>query len=63
LSLLFSEGQHLSPAFANGAFISEHGSWDRKPLERLAAGNLNPPPCADDHLTKPFSPRELPARI
>jgi len=32
LSLLFSEGQHLSPTFANGAFISEHGSWDRSPL-------------------------------
>jgi glucose/arabinose dehydrogenase len=32
LSLLFSEGQHLSRAFANGAFISEHGSWDRSPL-------------------------------
>jgi glucose/arabinose dehydrogenase len=32
LSLLFSEGQHLSPVFANGAFISEHGSWDRSPL-------------------------------
>ena len=29
---MFSEGQHLSPAFANGAFISEHGSWDRSPL-------------------------------
>jgi len=32
LSLLFSEGQSLSPNFANGAFISEHGSWDRSPL-------------------------------
>jgi glucose/arabinose dehydrogenase len=32
LSLLFSDGQRLSPAFANGAFISEHGSWDRSPL-------------------------------
>jgi glucose/arabinose dehydrogenase len=32
LSLLFSDGQHLSPTFANGAFISEHGSWDRSPL-------------------------------
>jgi glucose/arabinose dehydrogenase len=32
LSLLFSEGEHLSPTFANGAFISEHGSWDRSPL-------------------------------
>ena len=32
LALLFSEGQHLSPEFANGAFISEHGSWDRSPL-------------------------------
>ena len=32
LSLLFSQGQHLSAAFADGAFISEHGSWDRSPL-------------------------------
>ena len=32
LGLLFSEGQHLSPAFADGAFIGEHGSWDRSPL-------------------------------
>jgi glucose/arabinose dehydrogenase len=29
---VFSQGQHLSPAFANGAFIGEHGSWDRSPL-------------------------------
>ncbi len=32
LGLVFSEGQHLSPAFANGAFVGEHGSWDRSPL-------------------------------
>jgi glucose/arabinose dehydrogenase len=32
LGLLFSEGQRLSPAFDNGAFIGEHGSWDRSPL-------------------------------
>jgi glucose/arabinose dehydrogenase len=32
LSLLFTEGQHLSPDFTGGAFISEHGSWDRSPL-------------------------------
>jgi glucose/arabinose dehydrogenase len=32
LGLLFSQGQHLSPAFADGAFVSEHGSWDRSPL-------------------------------
>ena len=32
LGLIFSEGQHLSAAFADGAFISEHGSWDRSPL-------------------------------
>ncbi len=32
LGLIFSEGQQLSPAFAQGAFISEHGSWDRSPL-------------------------------
>ncbi len=32
LGLVFSEGEHLSPDFANGAFIGEHGSWDRSPL-------------------------------
>jgi glucose/arabinose dehydrogenase len=32
LGLLFSQGQRLSPAFANGAFVGEHGSWDRSPL-------------------------------
>jgi glucose/arabinose dehydrogenase len=32
LGLLFSEGQSLSPAFGNGAFVGEHGSWDRSPL-------------------------------
>jgi glucose/arabinose dehydrogenase len=32
LGLIFSEGQHLSAAFANGAFIGEHGSWNRSPL-------------------------------
>ena len=32
LGLLFSQGERLSPAFANGAFVGEHGSWDRSPL-------------------------------
>jgi glucose/arabinose dehydrogenase len=32
LGLLFSDGQRLSRAFAGGAFVSEHGSWDRSPL-------------------------------
>ena len=32
LGLLFSDGQRLSEAFANGAFVGEHGSWDRTPL-------------------------------
>jgi glucose/arabinose dehydrogenase len=32
LGLIFSEGQHLAPAFTNGAFVGEHGSWDRSPL-------------------------------
>ncbi|HTB66047.1 MAG TPA: sorbosone dehydrogenase family protein [Steroidobacteraceae bacterium] len=32
LGLVFSQGQHLSSLFANGAFIGEHGSWDRSPL-------------------------------
>ena len=32
LGLMFSAGQRVSSAFASGAFISEHGSWDRSPL-------------------------------
>jgi len=31
LGLTFSTGQTLGPAFATGAFIGEHGSWNRKP--------------------------------
>jgi glucose/arabinose dehydrogenase len=32
LGLAFSQGETLSPQFANGAFVGEHGSWDRSPL-------------------------------
>ncbi len=32
LGLAFSQGQALSPAFADGIFVGEHGSWDRDPL-------------------------------
>ncbi len=32
LGLAFSEGETLSPAFGNGVFVGEHGSWDRSPL-------------------------------
>ncbi len=32
LGVAFSQGETLSPQFANGAFVGEHGSWDRKPL-------------------------------
>jgi glucose/arabinose dehydrogenase len=32
LGLTFSQGETLSPQFANGVFIGEHGSWDRSPL-------------------------------
>ena len=33
LGLRFAAGgQRLGPAFANGAFIARHGSWNRKPL-------------------------------
>jgi glucose/arabinose dehydrogenase len=31
LGLTFSTGQRLGPAFARGAFVGEHGSWNRKP--------------------------------
>ena len=32
LGLAFSTGERLAPRFANGAFVGEHGSWDRSPL-------------------------------
>jgi glucose/arabinose dehydrogenase len=32
LGLTFGQGERLGPAFANGAFVGEHGSWDRSPL-------------------------------
>ena len=31
LGLTFSAGQRLGPAFARGAFVGEHGSWNRNP--------------------------------
>ncbi|HYU95236.1 MAG TPA: sorbosone dehydrogenase family protein [Sphingomicrobium sp.] len=31
LGLTFSTGQRLGPAFAQGAFVGEHGSWNRSP--------------------------------
>ena len=32
LGLWFSQNIALPPAYQNGAFVSEHGSWDRSPL-------------------------------
>jgi glucose/arabinose dehydrogenase len=32
LGLAFSDGETLSPRFATGVFVGEHGSWDRSPL-------------------------------
>lgn len=32
LGVAFSQGQTLAPQFASGAFVGEHGSWDRDPV-------------------------------
>ena len=32
LGMAFSEGNALTPALANGVFVGEHGSWNRRPL-------------------------------
>ena len=32
LGVAFSQGQTVSPQFAEGAFVGEHGSWNRDPL-------------------------------
>ena len=29
--MTFAEGQRLGPQWKNGAFIGQHGSWNRKP--------------------------------
>jgi len=31
LGLTFAEGQTLGPAWSDGAFVGQHGSWNRKP--------------------------------
>jgi glucose/arabinose dehydrogenase len=31
LGLSFAKGAQLGPDFVNGAFVGEHGSWNRKP--------------------------------
>jgi glucose/arabinose dehydrogenase len=31
LGLTFSDGARLGPALANGAFVGQHGSWNRQP--------------------------------
>jgi hypothetical protein len=31
LGLSFAEGAKLTPSFANGAFVGQHGSWNRRP--------------------------------
>ncbi|WP_454886773.1 PQQ-dependent sugar dehydrogenase [Sphingomonas oryzagri] len=31
LGLTFADGSKLGPAFAHGAFVGQHGSWNRKP--------------------------------
>lgn len=36
LGLLFSTTNALPPAYHGGAFVSEHGSWDRSPLSGYA---------------------------
>src|SRR5205823_9168519 len=32
LGLAFADGAQLGPAYASGAFIGQHGSWNRKPF-------------------------------
>ena len=51
LGLAFSSGAKMPAAYANGAFVGEHGSWDRDPLNGykvvfipFAAGRPNGPP-------------------
>ncbi len=54
VGLTFSDGANLGPGLASGAFVSQHGSWNRKPFAGYRVIFL---PFHDD---KPSgSPREL----
>lgn len=51
LGMVFSAGQTLAPAYANGVFVGEHGSWNRTPRSGykvvfvpFASGRPNGPP-------------------
>ena len=43
LGLVFDTGNGLPDAYRGGAFVGEHGSWNRAGLERLQ-GHLRPVP-------------------
>jgi glucose/arabinose dehydrogenase len=46
LGLAFSEGGNLPAQFSNGAFVGQHGSWNRKPRSGYNAIFV---PFADGH--------------
>jgi glucose/arabinose dehydrogenase len=61
LGLAFAAGARLGPAYANGAFVGQHGSWNRKPRSGykvifvpFAGGRPSGPPL--DVLTGFLSP-------
>jgi glucose/arabinose dehydrogenase len=54
LGLTFSTGANLGPGLAHGAFVSQHGSWNRKPF---AGYRVIFVPFHDDRTSG--SPREL----
>jgi glucose/arabinose dehydrogenase len=54
LGLAFAEGDALTPRFRHGAFVGEHGSWNRRPhsgykvvFVAFDAGNPRPQPPVD----------------
>ena len=56
LGLVFVRNGALSPAFADGAFIGQHGSWNRRPLSGYRVifvpfANGKPSGAAKDVLT------------
>jgi hypothetical protein len=46
LGMVFYTGMNLPPAYRGGAFVSEHGSWDRSPLNGYKVVYV---PFADGH--------------
>ena len=55
LGLAFSDGSALPARFASGAFVGQHGSWNRKPPQRLQRSSS----CRSRTASRPGTPVDV----